>query len=818
MRLRHILRRLRQSPTFTAITVVTLALGIGANAAIFSVLEGVLLKPLPYPDPNRLIAVDHAAPGVNITSAGMAPFLYFTYREQNRKLQDIGMWTGDSLGVTGLAEPEQVPGIDVTDGVLPILGVQPVLGRLFSRQDDSPGSPRTVILSYGYWQARFGGNASVLGRRILLDGRSTEIIGVLPDRFRFLDRKADLFLPMQRDRSKVYLGTFSYQAVARLKPGVTMPEANADLARLIPIGLRSFPAFPGYSAKMFEGARITPSLRLLKQDLIGDIGKVLWVLMGTIGIVLVIACANVANLLLVRTESRLHELAIRVALGAGWGQIARALIAESVLLGALGGVAGLGLAYGAVRLLTVLAPANLPRLNEISIDGPVLLFTLAISVLAGALFGAVPVVKYAGPHIALALHAGGRTQSQSRERHRVRSALVVAQVGLALLLLIGSGLMIRTFQTLRNVQPGFMRPEEVQTLRIFIPPSQVRDPAQVVRMQHNILEKIGTIPGVSSAAFTSRVPLDGNSGWHDPIYAEDRVYTESQIPPLRSFKMISPGLLKTMGNSLIAGRDLTWTDVYEKRPVVLVSENLARELWRDPAAAIGKRIRESSKAAWREVIGVVNDERDDGVNQKAPTMVLWPSLMDNFSSDPTFIQRGVTILIRSGRTGSSGFFGEVSRAVWSVNPSLPLASVRTLAEIYRKSLARTSFTLVMLAIAGGMALLLGVIGIYGVISYSVSQRTREIGIRMALGSPRKDVTRLFVGHALRLTAIGIVCGLAAAAACTRLMSSLLFEVSPLDPLTFAGVPLMLVLAAALASYVPALRAALVDPVEALRTD
>jgi predicted permease len=596
-----------------------------------------------------------------------------------------------------------------------------------------------------------------------------------------------------------------------------MAQVNADLARMIPIGLRSFPPPPGYSAKMFEGARLAPSLRPLKQDLIGDIGKVLWVLMGTIGIVLLIACANVANLLLVRTEGRLHELAIRLALGASWGQIARALIAESVLLGALGGAAGLGLAYGAVRLLTALAPSNLPRLNEISIDGHVLLFTLAVSVLAGVLFGAIPLVKYAGPQLATALRAGGRAQSQSRERHRVRNTLVVVQVALALLLLIGSGLMIRTFQTLRTVQPGFARPEEVQTLRIFIPEAQVRDPGQVVRMQHNILDKIGAIPGVSSVAFTSRVPLDGN-GWRDPIYAQDHVYTESQIPPLRSFKMISPGLLKTMGNSLIAGRDLTWTDVYEKRPVVLVSENLARELWHTPQAAIGKRIRESGKSAWREVIGVVNDERDDGVNQKAPTMVLLPSMMENFNVDQTFIQRSVTILIRSGRTGSSGFFGEVSRAVWSVNPSLPLASVRTLAEVYRKSLARTSFTLVMLAIAGGMALLLGVIGIYGVISYSVSQRTREIGIRMALGSPQKDVTRLFVGHGLRLAAIGIACGLAAAAACTRLMSSMLFEVSPLDPLTFAGVPLMLVVAAALASYVPALRAAVVDPVEALRTD
>jgi putative ABC transport system permease protein len=817
MRFRHILRRLRKSPMFTTITVVTLALGIGANAAIFSVLEGVLLKPLPYPDPDRLIAVDHSAPGVNMTSAGMAPFLYFTYREQNRTLQDVGMWTGDSVAVTGLAEPEEITGVDVTEAVLPLLGVKPVVGRLFSRKDDLAGSPRTVVLSYDYWQTRFAGDRSVLGRRLVLDGRPTEIIGVLPGWFHFLDRKADFFLPMQRDRNKVFLGNFSYQAIARLKPGVTLQQVNADLVRLIPISIGSFPPYPGYSARMFSQAGLAPSLRPLKQDLVGDIGKVLWVLMGTIGIVLVIACANVANLLLVRVQGRLHELAVRAALGASWGAIARELMVESVLLGLLGGAAGLGLAYGAVHLLRALGPANLPRLNEISVDAPVLLFTLVISLLSGVVFGVVPVLKYAGPQLASALRAGGRAQSLSRERHRVGSTLVVVQVGLALLLLIGSGLMIRTFQTLRNVQPGFARPEELQTLRIFIPDAQVKDPAQVLRMQRDILDKIATIPGVSSVAFTTRLPFSAG-GWHDPVYAQDHTYAESQIAPLRSFKMMSPGLLKTMGNSLIVGRDITWTDVLEKRPVALVSENLARELWRDPAAAIGKRVRESTKAKWREVIGVVNDEREDGVDQKPPSMVLFPSLMEDFAGNETFIQRGVSLMIRSARAGSSAFVGEVSRAVWAVNPNLPLASVRTMAEIYRKSVARTSFTLVMLAIAGGMALLLGVIGIYGVISYSVSQRTREIGIRMALGSSQKGVTRLFVGHGLRLTAVGVACGLAAAAACTRLMSSLLFGVSPLDPFTFVGVPLLLVLAAGFASYVPAVRAAVVDPVEALRID
>jgi predicted permease len=815
MRFRHVLRRLRQSPVFTLASVLTLALGIGANVAIFSVVNGILIKPLPYHEPDRLITVDTAAPGVNLKSAGMAPFLYFTYREQSRTLEDVGMWTGESVSITGLAEPEQVQAFDVTDGVLPILGVRPQLGRLFSRRDDSPGAPATVILSHGYWLRRFGGERSAIGRRILADGKAREIIGVLPEGFRFLDRKADLFLPMQRDRAKVVLGEFSFDSFARLKPGVTIAQAQDDLAPLVPVAIRSFPAVQGTTTKMFADVRPAPVLRPLKQDMIGDIGKVLWVLMGTIGIVLVIACANVANLQLVRTEGRQHELAIRAALGASRGQIARALLFESATLAAMGGAAGLAIAYGAIRLLAAIAPANLPRLNEISIDGSVLLFALAASALAGVLFGMVPVFKYAGPRIAPALREAGRSLSQSRERHRVRNTLVVVQIGLALVLLIGSTLMIRTFQALRDVRPGF-NPAQLQTFRIGIPYAQAAEPIQVLRTQQAILDQISAIPGVSSAAFASKLPLDGG-GWHDPIYAEDHVYAESQIPPLRSFKMISPGLLKTMGNSLVAGRDLTWTDLYEKRSVVLISENLARELWHDPQAAIGKRIRELS-AHWFEVIGVVADERADGLDKPAPTTVWWPSLMENFGTNQTFVTRWTAFVIRSPRTGSRGFVDEVSRAVWAVNPNLPLAQVRTMDDIYRKSMARTSFTLVMLAIAGAMAFLLGIIGIYGVISYTVSQRTREIGIRVALGSSPREITGMFVAHGLRLAALGVVCGLAAAAALTRLMASLLFGVSPLDPICFLGVPAALILAAVLASLAPALRTAAIDPAEALRSE
>jgi predicted permease len=679
-----------------------------------------------------------------------------------------------------------------------------------------------VVLTAGYWRTKFGADPSAIGRTIMLDSRKREIIGVLPDSFRFLDRQVSLVAPYRFDRSKVFLGQFGFAALARLKPGITVADANADIARMIPISLTRFPPFPGGSAKMFEEARLAPNVMSLKDDLVGDVKTVLWVLMGTLAMVLLIACANVANLLLVRGESRQQELAIRAALGAGSTRLARELLLESVALGVLGGLVGLVLASGALRLFVAAAPGNLPRLNDIAIDGPVLLFTLVLSILAGLLFGAIPVVRYARVPLGLTLRAGGRTATASKDRHRARNTLVVAQVALALVLLVSSGLMIRTFQALRDVNPGFTRPAEVQTLRLSIPDSQVKDESAVTRMHQAIMEKIAALPGVTSVALVSRVTMSGE-GWHDPVLAEDRTYSESQIPPIRLFKFVSPGYPGTLGVPLVAGRDFTWTDLYEMRPVAMVSENLARELWGQPSAAIGKRIRPYPRGVWREVVGVVGDMRDDGLNKKATASAYWPVLMADFqpSAKDTrqpFVQRNLTYAIRSSRTGAAGFADEVGRAVWSVNPNLPLAGVRSLQEIYDASLARTSFTLAMLGIAGGMALLLGVAGIYGVISYSVSQRAREIGIRIALGAQPRSVMQLFVRHGLTLAVIGVALGLAAAAGTMRLIGSLLFEVSPLDPVTYGLVSLALVGATVLASYVPAMRAAAVDPIDALRSE
>ena len=804
---------------FTSIALITLALGIGANTAIFSVVNGVLIKPLPYPKAEQLAGVWHSAPGITgfPGDVNCSPTMYFTYREENRTFQDFGVWSLDGGTVTGMGEPEQVLAMDFTYGVLNALGTQPVSGRWFSESDDQPGATATVILTYGYWQRRFGGSPSTIGRSLVVDGKPRTIIGVMPQGFRFGNLPADLIFPAQLERNKLFLGQFNYQGVARLRPGVTLQQANADVARMIPIWLKSWPPAPGFSRDLFENAHFGPKVQPLKQEVVGDIGPTLWVLMGTIGLVLLIACANVANLLLVRAESRQQELAVRAALGAGWGRIAREMLLESLTLGVLGGALGLALAYGALRVLVVKGPQTLPRLAEIGIDPLVLGFTLVVSLLAGFFFGLIPAIKYAGPQVAFALRGGGRTMSHGRERHRARNTLVIVQVALALVLLIGSGLMIRTFQALRSVQPGFTHPEQVQLLRISIPDTQVKEPERVMRMENDMLDKLAAIPGVKSAALASGAPLEGFGG-NDVLYARDKTYATGQIPPIRAFRNVTPGFFKTDGTALIAGRDYSWTDLYDKRRVAIVSENLARELWGSPAAAIGKQVRTGLKDDWREVVGVVADVYDRGVDQKPPAMAYWPALMDNFELEPVLVTRSAVFAIRTDRAGTQSFIEAAKQAIWSQDPNAPVFLVRTLGEVYDQSMARTSFTLVLLGIAGAMALLLGVIGIYGVIAYAVTQRTREIGIRMALGAEARGLQGMFVRQGLLLAAVGALLGLVAAAGLTRLMSSLLFKTAALDPITYAAVSAILIAAAALASYFPARRATAVDPVEALRTE
>jgi predicted permease len=816
---RYALRMLRKSPGFAVVAVLTLALGIGATTAIFSILDGVVLEPLPYPHPEQLVGLELSPLGVDASLRGFAPEDYFIFREQGRTFQDVGMYvesdTDRDVNVTGFAEPERVHALHVTYGALSVLGIPATLGKTFSAADDAPGGAPTAILTYGYWQRKYSANPATLGKTIIVDGIARQIIGVMPRNFRFLDtRDLALILPLQLDRNQTQLMNFDYSGIARLNPGATLEQAGADVARLIPVTFASFPPPPGVSLEGISKIRLSPSLLPLKQEVIGNVSTMLWVLMGGIGIVLLIACANVANLLLVRTEGRQNELGVRAALGASSRRIALQLLHESVVLGLLGSACGLGLAWVALRLLVAFAPSDLPRVGNIGLNPPVVYFTLGVALLSTLLFSLIPVLKHTSTRSTVA--EGGRTLGLSRERHRARNVLVTVQVALALVLLVCSGLMLRTFSRLTRVQPGFARPAELQTFRISIPSSDMPNDANVPRMEQQILDKLAAIPGVSSVALSTAVPMNGDTYFH-PLYAEDHQPSVAGAPsPARHFLFVSPGYFQTMGIPLLAGRDISWADTYNRVPVALISENFAREYWGAPAAAVGKRLRIRDVDDWREIIGVVGNVRDDGIDKPSRTDVYWPILLQNFDSQPMLAERFAIFVVRSPLAGAESLLSQIRQAVWSIDANLPLAGVYTMNHYYKGSMARASFTLVMLGIAGAMALILGAVGLYGVIAYSVSQRTREIGIRVALGAERRHVLSLVLNEGMLVIIAGLAIGLAASLLLTRFLASLLFGVSPTDPLTFASVALLLAGVALVACYVPARRAMRVDPMRALR--
>ena len=805
--LRHAARRLARTPVFTLATLLTLALGIGANTAIFSVVNAVLLKPLPFAEPDRLVGLWQTAPGVNITDLSASIADYVTYREESRTLEDVAIWNRTALTVTGLGEPERVDALSATFRLLPMLGVQPIRGRAFAERDNEESSPEVVMLGHGYWQRRFGGDPAVVGRQIKVDGTPREIVGVLPQGFWFMDAPHDLVLPLRFDRAKVRLAGYNFRAVGRLRPGVSIAAMDADIARMIRIELGKFPPPPGMSVKMMEDARLGPNVRPLIDDLIGDAGKSLWVVMATIGIVLLIACANVANLLLVRTEGRAQELAVRAAIGAGRGRLAREMLVESLLLGVLGGAVGLGFAAAAVKMVLRMMPARLPRLELIGIDATSLVFTLVLSVLAGLAFGAVPVLKRTRIQLANALRAGGRNASAGRHRNVTRNTLTIVQVALALVLLVGSGLMIRTFQSMRRVQPGFSDPATLQTLRIAIPGDVAADSSMLGSNACTRVDGLARLPGVTSVSLMNGLPMTGFSS-QDPIFASDHTYAADTIPPLRRYIRAAPGAFQVLGASLAAGREYDWTEIHQQRQVVLISENFAREYWGSASAAIGKRIRSTPNDSWSEVIGVVADIRHDGAEKPAPSTVYWPLRSS----------RSATYMVRGARAGTESYAAEIRRAVSAVSGNLPITQMQTMQEVYETSMSRTAFTLTLLALSGGMALLLAGIGIYAVIAYTVSQRTREIGIRLALGARQESLKLMFVRSGLLWAGIGTAAGVVAAAPLSHLMSALLFQVEPIDPLTYGIVVVGLLLAAAVASYLPARRIARIEPVEALRAE
>ena len=823
--LRYAARAFGKHKSFAATAVLILALGIGATTAIFSVVYSVLIKPLPYPNADELVRLRHSVNG-QFGGADFEPTMYVTYRKENRTLASIGLWTDSSVTLTDGGEPERLRGIRVTDGTLQTLSVQPLHGRWFTKDEYGPAADGAdpVIISYGFWQRRFGGADDAIGRELSIDSRPARVVGIMPGDFRFLDyaTQPDVIAAVRLDEPNLIIsGGWSYQGLARLKPGVTSEEARADIQRMRPIWIDSWPLPPiaGATREVLASFPVAAVVRPLKDDIVGGAASMLWVLMGAIGAVLLVACANIANLTLVRADARRQELAVRAALGAGAARIARALLVENLALGAAGSALGLLLAYVGLHFLVALGPSNLPRLQEIGLYAPVLAFTIAVSLLSTVLFGSMTVLKHAvrasAPFVATA-----RGTTTSRERNKARSALVVVQVALALALVVSAALMIRTFQELRDVDPGFAEPTTVQTARIWLPNSLLGQAEQYTRVQHEMLDRIAALPGVESVGFASALPMEG-PGWAGtaPIVIEGRVPPPGVFPTTRGTKFVSPGYFEAMGARLIAGREITWGDIEAGGRVVLISESFAREIAGEPAAAVGKRIRTFVETdAWREIIGVVQGVHETGLYEEAPDFVYFPALLADMWGTPLVGTPFVAFTIRSKRAGTANLMDEVRQAVWSVAAGVPVTHTRTMADLYSGSLARTSFVLVLLAIAGGMALVLGIVGIYGVVAYVVAQRTREIGIRSALGAEPKQLARMFLLQGLALSTIGAVAGLAAAMVLARLMQSLLFGIGPLDPLAYVAALVAVIAAATLASYVPARRAAKIDPMNTLRAE
>jgi predicted permease len=814
--LRHAIRTLLRHRGYSITAILTLALGIGATTAVFAVVDAVLINAVPYQDPRRLVDISHVAPGLGISGpVDLSGAQWFTYRDEDRLFEHIGLWSLERGTVTGLGPAEEVRRGTVSYGTLQALAQPPLLGRWFTETDDRPGAPATILLTHAYWQRKFAGDASIVGKTITVDSRPREVIGVMPRQFRLMNADVDVILPMRLDRSAQQLGLFNYHALGRLKRAATLEQARAEIARMDDIAMQSWPTPFGATdlLALLQKARFTPVVQPLRQAVVGNIERVLWLVMGTIAVVFLIAAANVANLMLVRAESRRQEFAVRTALGASRARIVREWLVEGTTLGICGAILGGVLAAGALRLLVALAPPWLPQADQIAFCGSAFAFAAVAALVGSGLSSLLPILTSRHREGDATL-LRGRSTGADQHQHRARKALIVAEIAMSLVLLVAAGLTIRTVAALRGMQPSTSRPETVQLFNISIPVAAAGNPEAVVVRQNEIGRALSALPGVSGVSYANSAPLDISGSSHGPVGAQGAVYKDGH-PPLREIRYAAAGFFRVIGMPILAGRELTADDIAGRHAVVVVSERLAREEWGSAAAAIGRKVREVA-GPWRDVVGVVPDVRNEGLREEPQATVYYPVLTANLWGEALSARRAVTFAVRSDRAGSAPFVREVQGVVARLVPEGPISQTRTLRNVYDRALAPAAFTMIVLGIAATMAVLLGVVGIYGVVSYVVAQQTREIGIRAALGAGPQQLRRMFVSHAFVLASVGVAAGLAGAVAVTRLMSSLLFGVTPLDPPTFIAASALLTLAAALASYVPARRASKVDPMVALR--
>jgi len=800
--LRYGLRTLAKNPAFTSIAIVALALGIGANSAIFSVVDAVLLRPLPFKKPEQLVMLWENATHLGFPKNTPSPANFLDWQKQAGAFTGMAAMVERSFNLTGVGEPERLDGRRVSANLFDLLGVRAVLGRTFVPDDDRPGS-HVVLLSYSLWQRRFGSDPSVIGHALALNGESYTVIGIMPRLVQlpgFANRNDQLWVPIAfPPEEAAQRGNHFLEVIARMKPGITLKQAQAEMET---IAARLAQQYPDYNTRL--GAVVVP----LHEEVVGDIKPALLVLLGAVGFVLLIACANVANLLLARAAVRQKEIALRLALGASRSRLMRQFLTESVLLAVFGAGLGLLLALGGIRILKTFIPATISQVQTINIDARVLIFTALVAVLTGIGFGLAPALQASHLNLNDTLKEGGRDAGGGRKGNRLRDLLVIGEVAVSFVLLIGAGLLINSFFHLRNLEPGF-RADHLLTMKVDLSEVKYPDRERRAAFFDEVIRRVRALPGVQSAAVAGNLPLTYN-GDSMNISVEGVPDPPPDQRPDVIFRAIGPGYFGTMGISIIRGRDFTDQDKADSKNVVVISEKTAQHFWhgQDP---IGRRLKPGSSTSntpWREVIGIVKDVRQNDFIA-APKMQMYFTYRQLKDLAPN------ALVIRTSIEPLS-LAASARDAIWSVDKDQTVADIDTMEHIVAEAVARQRFSMLLLGLFATLALLLASVGIYGVMTYSVAQRTHEIGIRIALGARRADVLQMTIKQGLRLVGAGMILGLAAAFILTRVLESLLFGISATDPVTFFGISLVLLAVAILASYLPALRATKVDPIIALR--
>ena len=793
-------RALAKHRGFTAVAVLTLALGIGANTAIFSVVNAVLLRPLPYENSHELVQIWGTQP--QLDTAPMSPANFLDWREQNRVFEHVAAYTGQNFNLSGVDEPERIRATRVSADLFELLRVRPTLGRAFLPEEDQYGDHRVVILSHALWQRRFGANPAILGKTLTLNDQSYVVVGVMPPDFSFPGTTTEMWTPIAFSPGERGTRNTNYiSVIARLKPGVTLEQARSEMEALARRQQEQYPeANTGIGVKLIS----------YKEQVVGNTRPILLLLLGAVGFVLLIACANVANLLLARAAGRRKEMALRSALGAGRRRLIRQLLTESVLLTLVGGGLGILLALWGINLLVALQPANIPRLAELRIDRGVLLFASALSLVTGIAFGLAPALQATKLDLNDALKEGGKDTRGGGGRQRVRSILIVSEIALSFVLLIGAGLMIKSFWRLMQVDPGF-NPENTLTMVVTLPTTRYAEPGRQVAFFQQAVERVSNLPGVGAAGVTTDIPLFGGNS--TGFNVEGRPPYAPGQRPLVEYRSVSPGYFQAMGIPLLRGRTFSEQDRGDAPGVVIINETLARRYFpgEDP---LGRRLGFSGPTDWREIVGVARDTRNYGLDEEVKPEAYMPYTQ----SAPSYLAGSISGMILVVRTASDpqNMSAPVKREVQGLDSNLPVYNIKTMEQHLAESIAQRRFNMLLLAVFAGVAVLLAAVGLYGVMSYMVSQRTHEIGLRMALGAQARDILRMAVRQGLVLIIIGIGVGLAGALALTRVMSGLLYGVGATDPATFAAIVLLLAFVSLIACYIPARRATRVDPLIALK--